>query len=109
MIWKRTGCTLTAVTPEPSSATALPKWTARRFPATRTIAALHADIPGGGFGREVIRKIMSTAVVAPRFDGYDQALIMAENAVDNELSQDRGHSNGVAAAQREINLFLSKF
>ena len=73
------------------------------------IAALHADIPGGGgFSREIIRKIMSTAVVAPRFDKYDQALIMAESAVADEMSQDQTRSNGIAAAQREINLFLSK-
>ena len=73
------------------------------------IAALHADIPrGGGFGREVIRKIMSTAVVAPRFDGYEQALIMAESAVADELNNEQNRGNGVAA-QREINLFLSKF
>ena len=73
------------------------------------IAALHADIPGGvGFGKEVIRKIMSAAVVAPRFDKYDQALIMAESAVAAEMSQDQSRGNGIAAAQREINLFLSK-
>ena len=73
------------------------------------IAALHADIPGGGgFGREVIRKIMSTAFVAPRFDGYEQALIMAESAVADELNNEQNRGNGVAA-QREINLFLSKF
>ena len=73
------------------------------------ISALHADIPGGGdFGREVIRKMMSTAVVAPRFDGYDQALMMAENAVAAEMDSAQRRSDGVAAAQREINLFLSE-
>ena len=72
------------------------------------LAVLHADIPGGGgFSREVIRKIMDTAVVAPRFDGCDQALIMAESAVADELSRDR--ASVAAAAQREINLFLNRY
>ncbi|MBQ9348516.1 MAG: extracellular solute-binding protein [Oscillibacter sp.] len=74
------------------------------------LAVLHADIPGGGgFGPEVIHDIMSMAVVTPRFDGYDQALIMAESAVADELSRDPSRGNGVVAAQRAINLFLIQF
>ena len=75
-----------------------------------TLSVLRAEIPGSSsFEGEVIRKVMSTAVTAPRFDGYDQALIMAESAVADEMKRDMNRGNGIAAAQREINLFLSNF
>lgn len=73
------------------------------------LAALHADIPGsGGFEREVLHKIMSTAAAAPRFERYDQALAMAESAVADELSRDQIDGSGIMTAQREINLFLNR-
>lgn len=74
------------------------------------IARLRADIPGSdGFGWEAISTIMNTAVSAPRFDGYEQALMMAENAVADALEQERTQGNGLTAAQREINVFLGNF
>ncbi|MBQ9492810.1 MAG: extracellular solute-binding protein [Oscillibacter sp.] len=71
------------------------------------MARLRSEIPGGeGLGWEAIGEIMSTAVSAPRFDGYEQALMMAESAVSNEMAQEQARGNGLAAAQREINTFL---
>lgn len=72
------------------------------------VASLHADVPSGdSVNRNVIRKIMSTAVVAPRFSGYHRALLMAERAVASEMKREASRNAGMAAAQREINLFLS--
>ena len=74
------------------------------------LAQVRADIPGSdGFGWEAISKIMNTAVSAPRFDGYEQALMMAENAVADELEQERAQSDRLTAAQREITIFLGRF
>ena len=73
-------------------------------------ALVHADIPGGsGFGSVTIRRIMSTAAAAPHFDGYDQALMMAESAVAEQLEADEIQDNALLTAQREINIFLGKF
>ena len=73
-------------------------------------AQFRADIPtSDGFGWEAIGKIMSTAVSAPRFDGYEQALMMAESAVADEMAAESANGNGLTAAQREINVFLGKF
>ena len=73
-------------------------------------AQLRAEIPGGNaVGLDAISKIMSTAVSAPRFDGYEQALMMAENAVADAMALDRTRGNGLISAQREINVFLGKF
>ena len=73
-------------------------------------AQLRADIPGGdGFGWEAIHNIMSTAVSAARFNGYEQALMMAESAVADEMALDTARGDGLTVAQREINVFLGKF
>ena len=69
---------------------------------------LHEDIPGNeGFTQEVIHKIMDTAVVAPRFDEYDQAVMMAERAVSEALSSEQLDLNRMLTAQREINVYLT--
>lgn len=68
-------------------------------------AQFRADAPGGdGFRWEAIHKIMGTAVSAPRFDGYEQALMMAESAVADESAP----GDRLTVAQREINVFLSE-
>ena len=78
--------------------------------AVATAAQFRDDIPDSdAFGLEAIDKVMSTAVSAPRFDGYEQALMMAENAVADELEQERAQSDRLTAAQREITIFLGRF
>ncbi len=73
------------------------------------LRAVQADAPDSDrLGLEAIDKIMSTAVSAPRFDGYEQALMMAENAVADEMALDITRGDGLTAAQREINVFLGK-
>ena len=73
------------------------------------LRAVQADAPESDrLGLEAIDKIMSTAVSAPRFDGYEQALMMAENAVADEMALDITRGDGLTAAQREINVFLGK-
>jgi hypothetical protein len=55
----------------------------------------------------MIRKIMSNAVVVPKFDRYSQAIIMAESAIQEAASNQLGQS-GMLIAQSEINIFLNK-
>ncbi len=70
---------------------------------------LHEDIPGSeGFTREVIHKIMGTAVVAPRFNDYDQAMMMAEQAVAEAMSSDQVDQSKMLTMQREINIYLNQ-
>lgn len=72
------------------------------------LAQLHQDIPeGGGFSPEAIHHIMSSAVVVPRFGAYNQAMIMAESAVQETADGQNGQSR-MLSAQREINIFLNK-
>jgi len=69
---------------------------------------IHHDIPeGSGFSPEMIHQIMSNAVVAPKFDGYSQAMIMAERAIQEAADHQLGQS-GMLIAESEINLFLNK-
>lgn len=69
---------------------------------------IHHDIPeGSGFSPEMIRRIMSNAVVAPKFDGYSQAMMMVESAIEESEGNQLGQS-GMLIAESEINLFLNK-
>lgn len=68
---------------------------------------LMGDIPGGsGFSPGVIRDIMTTAVSAPQFERYNQAMIMAESAVAESGGQNQ--QSRILTAQREINIFLNQ-
>lgn len=70
--------------------------------------ALIGDIPNGsGFSPEVIRDIMTTAVSAPQFERYNQAMIMAESAVA-ESGSSQNQQSRMLTAQREINIFLNQ-
>ena len=69
---------------------------------------IHSDIPeGSGFSPEMIHRIMDNAVVVPRFDAYDQAMIMVNSVIretdNNQLGQSR-----MLTAQSDINVFLNK-
>ena len=69
---------------------------------------IHHDIPqGSGFSPEMIHQIMSNTVVAPKFDAYSQALIMAESAIQESVNNQLGAS-GMLIAESEINIFLNK-
>ena len=69
---------------------------------------IHHDIPeGSGFSPEMIHRIMDNAVVVPRFDAYDQAMIMAESAIQEAASNQLGQSK-MLIAQSDINIFLNK-
>ena len=69
---------------------------------------IHHDIPeGSGFSPEMIHQIMSNAVVAPRFNGYSQAMMMVESAIQEAASNQLGQS-GMLIAESEINIFLNK-
>lgn len=69
---------------------------------------IHHDIPeGSGFSPEMIHQIMSNAVVVPTFDGYNQAMIMVESAIQGADGHQLGQS-GMLIAESEINLFLNK-
>ena len=69
---------------------------------------IHHDIPeGSGFSPEMIHQIMSNAVVVPKFDGYSQAMIMVERAIEESDDHQLGQS-GMLIAESEINLFLNK-
>ena len=69
---------------------------------------IHHDIPeGSGFSPEMIHQIMSNAVVVPRFDAYNQAISMAESAIQNSANSQLGQS-GMLIAESEINIFLNK-
>ena len=69
---------------------------------------IHHDIPeASGFSPEMIHRIMSNAVVAPRFDAYGQAMIMVESAIQQAESNQLGQS-GMLIAQSDINIFLNK-
>ena len=55
------------------------------------LQALYDNIPGSvDFSPEVIGNIMETAAIRPQFDGYRQALTMAEQAVSDALSGSGG-------------------
>lgn len=74
-----------------------------------TLDRLHEDIPGsGGFSREIIHKIMDTAVVTPRFDGFNQAMMMAEQAVGAAMLSEQSQQSQMVTAQREINIYLNQ-
>ena len=69
---------------------------------------IHHDIPeGSGFSPEMIRRIMSNAVVVPKFDAYSQAMIMAEQAIQASAGNQLGQSS-MLIAESEINVFLNK-
>ena len=69
---------------------------------------IHHDIPeGSGFSPEMIHQIMSNAVVAPKFNGYSQAMIMVERAIQDAAGNQLGQS-GMLIAESEINYFLNK-
>lgn len=73
------------------------------------LAQLQEDIPSsGGFHREIIHEIMDTAVVAPRFDGYSQAMLMAEQAVSEVMLSEQVEQSQMVSTQREINIYLSQ-
>lgn len=55
---------------------------------------------------DVIHEIMSTGVTAPRFRKYNQALIMAENAVDTALRNGKAIEDFLDSSQRDINIML---
>lgn len=66
---------------------------------------LYQDIPGSvRFSREMVGGIMQNAVAAPHFSRYEQAMAMAQQAV----SEGQIDKSSLAAAQREINIYLSK-
>lgn len=70
---------------------------------------LRHDIPGGGaFGSELISEIMSTAAVSPRFSKYDQAMNMAEAAVNESQNSSVSIGGLMYSAEREITEFLNK-
>ncbi|MDE7245770.1 MAG: extracellular solute-binding protein [Oscillospiraceae bacterium] len=70
---------------------------------------LDSGIPSGtSFSQKELGKIMSTAVIAPRFDTYSQAVIMAESAAANELNSEILQKSRLLNAQREINIYLSQ-
>ena len=69
---------------------------------------LHHDISeGSGFSPEMIHHIMSNAVVVPRFDAYDQAMIMVESAIQEAANNQLGLSR-MLISQSDINIFLNK-
>ena len=69
---------------------------------------IHHDIPeGSGFSPDMIHQIMSNAVVVPKFDAYNQALIMVESAIQEAASNQLGQS-GMLIAESEIDFFLNK-
>jgi len=69
---------------------------------------IHNDIPEkSGFSPEMIHQIMSSAVVAPRFNAYSQALIMVEQAIQASADSQLGQS-GMLIAENEIDFFLNK-
>ena len=69
---------------------------------------IHHDNPEGvGFSPEMIHQIMSDAVVASKFNGYSQAMMMVERAIQEAASNQLGQS-GMLLAESEINLFLNK-
>ena len=69
---------------------------------------IHHDIPeGSGFSPDMIHRIMDNAVVVPRFDAYDQAMNMAESAIQEAANNQLGQSK-MLIAQSEINIFLNK-
>ena len=51
---------------------------------------------------------MGTAVVAPRFNDYDQARVMAEQAVAEAISGDQIDQSRMLTTQREINIYLNQ-
>ena len=70
---------------------------------------LDSEIPGGtDFTPKELGNIMNTAVIAPRFDTYSQAMIMAESAAANELNSEILQKSRLLNAQREINIYLSQ-
>ena len=69
---------------------------------------IHDDIPeGSGFSPDMIQQIMGNALVVPKFDKYNQAIIMAESAIQESASNQLGQS-GMRIAESEINIFLNK-
>ena len=69
---------------------------------------IHNEIPeGSGFSPEMIRRIMDNAVVVPRFDAYDQAMIMVESAIAESSVNQIGQSR-MLISQSDINIFLNK-
>ena len=69
---------------------------------------IHHDISmGSGFSPNMIRQIMGNAVIVPKFDTYSQAIIMAENAIQESANSQLGQS-GMLIAESEINIFLNK-
>lgn len=67
----------------------------------------HDTSEGSGFSPDMIHRIMSNAVVAPKFDAYSQAMIMVENAIQESANNQLGQS-GMLIAESEINIFLNK-
>jgi len=69
---------------------------------------IHHDIPeGSGFSPDMIHRIMSNTVVAPKFDAYNQAMIMVDGAIQEASNNQLGQS-GMLIAESEINIFLNK-
>ena len=69
---------------------------------------IHSDIPeGSGFSPEMIHQIMSNAVVAHKFNAYNQAMIMVERAIQETSGNQFGQS-GMLIAESEINIFLNQ-
>lgn len=51
---------------------------------------------------------MDTAVVTPRFDGFSQAMMMAEQAVSDAMLSEQSQQSQMVTAQREINIYLNQ-
>lgn len=67
------------------------------------------DMPGERvFDRHTINRIMSKAVVTPRFEGYEQADNMVDKIITQEIENDQFEESLLLSEQRKINKFLSK-
>lgn len=68
---------------------------------------LFRDVPGDyEINLDVIHDIMSTGVSAPRFRRYNQAKIMAENAVDTAMESGKAIEDFLVSSQHDINIML---
>ena len=74
---------------------------------TALLNRIFAETQGSStFNSAAIGEIMRTAVTVPQFAAREQATAMAETAVSDALKDNQSLTTALAAAQRQINLYL---
>lgn len=75
--------------------------------SAEVVKLLNLDSPGGSeLDMTLLSQVMESAIVAPKFRKYEEAMALAENEIGQILSGQKTLDNGLLVLQRDINNYL---